>query len=358
MQPSLYRLRILTIIVAVLILPFALYYLIIVRSQSAYFTERSFRKLSLISNQISSKVESAELVLRNNSEKFINPEQQTNTKRYDPEPSQRAENVKSLKQIFGALKDDSPQITMIDVGAASNEEQQFTGTVILTNVRQEADGPVLYLNYISESKSKNGIVKVQAKADLQSLLQPLLSTRAHIAGAERDQFQDILISETGTGKVIFQNDTTQVRLASLDKLTSADDAAKKIELKDVPQTSNLMDVALAGTKYKLFSQPVEISLHSANGKTTNPSWIVSGLTRSDYFQSEVWSISYTVLIFCAFVTALLILSWPFLKLVLIDWEVLTFTSSLFRSSSYLRCLPRSGCTDIPTGISKPGWSHN
>jgi hypothetical protein len=319
MQPSLYRLRILTIIVAILILPFALYYLIIVRSQSAYFTERSFRKLSLISNQISSKVESAGLVLRNNSEKFINPEQQTNTKQYDPEPNQREKNVENLRNIFSALKDDSPQITIIDAAAATGDDLQLPGTIILTNVRQEADGPVLYLTYISESKSnsRNGIVKVQAKADLQGLLQPLLSTRAHIAGAERDQFQDILISETGTGKVIFQNDTTQVRLASLDKLTAADDTAKKIELKDVPQTSNLMDVALAGTKYKLFSQPVEISLHSANGKTTNPSWIVSGLTRSDYFQSEVWSISYTVLIFCAFVTALLILSWPFLKLVLI-----------------------------------------
>lgn len=78
MQPSLYRLRILTIIVAALILPFALYYFIIVRSQTAYFTERSFRKLSLISNQITSKVESVGAVLTNKSDKFINPKQQNN----------------------------------------------------------------------------------------------------------------------------------------------------------------------------------------------------------------------------------------------------------------------------------------
>ena len=70
-------------------------------------------------------------------------------------------------------------------------------------------------------------MKVQAKTDLQSLLHSLLSTRAHSGGAERDQFQDILISEAETGKVVFQNDTTQVRLAPLDKLAMADDAGKK-----------------------------------------------------------------------------------------------------------------------------------
>ena len=314
MQPSLYRLRILTVLVAVLILPFAMYYLIIVRSQTAYFTERSFRKLSLISNQITSKVESVGLVLRNNSEKFINPKDQTKTEQYVP---LRKENVDNLSNIFGAQKDDSPQILVINVDAAVGDDQKFPGTVILTAVRQEADGPMLYLTYVSKSGTDNGLVKVQAKADLQRLLQPLLSTRAHIAGAERDQFQNILISEAGTGRVIYQNDTTQVRLASLDKLATAGDEGKKIELKDIAQTSNVVDVALSGTKYKLFSQPVEISLHSENGNVTNPTWIVSGLTRSDYFQSEAWSISYTVLIFCAFITALLILSWPFLKLVLI-----------------------------------------
>src|SRR6185295_13434321 len=93
MQPSLYRLRILIIIVAALILPFALYYLIIVRSQTAYFTERSFRKLSLISNQVSSKVESVGAVLTNNSEKFINPKQKTNNHPYEPDNPKNVENL-------------------------------------------------------------------------------------------------------------------------------------------------------------------------------------------------------------------------------------------------------------------------
>ena len=73
LSPPLYRLRIFVIIVALLALPFAIYYFLYVRSQTAYFTDRSFRKLSLISSQITLKVESAGSVLKNTSDKFIRP---------------------------------------------------------------------------------------------------------------------------------------------------------------------------------------------------------------------------------------------------------------------------------------------
>lgn len=299
MSPSLYRLRILAIIVTVLVLPLVLYYLLIVRSQTAYFTERSFRKLSLISSQITSKIESVGLVLKNNSEKL------TGLETFDP--SRNQENVEELRKILAALKDDSPQIVPLKMEVAAADRQKPSAPLTFTSETQDTDGPKLYVNSVSPLKNKT-LVTVQAKVDLSDLLQPLLNPRTYVAGAERDQFQNILISEAATGKVIFQQDTTQVRLASLDKLTSAEDPTKKIELKDIPQTSNLVDVTLGGSNYKLFSQPVEIA---------NASWIVSGLIRADYFRNEAWSISYTILIFCGFITALLILSWPFLKLVLI-----------------------------------------
>lgn len=297
---SLYRLRILATIVTVLILPFVLYYLVIVRSQTAYFTERSFRKLSLIGSQITSKIESVGLVVKNNSEKL------TGLDSFDPSRTQ--ENMGDLRKILAALKDDSPQIVPLSMESVPADSQKPLAPLTFTSESQETDGPKLYVTSVSPLRNTKNLVAVRAKVDLSDLLQPLLNPRTYVAGAERDQFQNILISEAATGKVIFQQDTTQVRLASLDKLTSAEDPTRKIELKDIPQTSNLVDVTLAGSNYKLFSQPVEIA---------NASWVVSGLIRADYFRNEVWSISYTILIFCGFIMVLLILSWPFLKLVLI-----------------------------------------
>jgi len=315
-SPSLYRLRILAVIAALLVLPLILYYLLIVRSQTAYFTERSFRKLSLISSQITSKVESVGLVLKNNSEKFIKPKDIKASVHYDPTLAETT-NLEKFKTIFSAFKDNSPQIIPIGIEPASGDEPKSAGTVVLNAVRQDAGAATLYFTYITQEPDKKGYVKVRAKADLQSLLQPLLDTRTPLGNTERDQFQNIFISEQSNGKVIFEHDTTQLRLSLLDKLTPAAEAASKVEVKDIGPGSNVIDVTLAGTDYKLFSHPVEISLFSSNGTGTNPSWIISGLIQSDYFRNQAWSISYTVLIFCGFITALLILSWPFLKLILI-----------------------------------------
>jgi hypothetical protein len=310
LSPSLYRLRILTIIVALLVLPFVVFYLLYVRSQTAYFTERSFRSLSLISSQIASKVETAGLVLKNGSEKFINPKGETDSA-FDPQ------NLEQLKEVFKTLRDDSSEIIPISIESKAGEDQTSPSSVTLTAVRQEADSTWLYLNYVSEPTASKKVVTVQAKADLNSLVRPILSRRDNIGASDRDQFQNILIAERATGRVIFQLDSSEIRLVSLDKLTLADNEGKKTDIKEMGQASNVVDVALAGSNYKLFFHPIELALPSTTANAPNTAWVTSGFIRSESFRKESWSISYTVLIFCAFVTVLLILSWPFLKLVLI-----------------------------------------
>jgi hypothetical protein len=319
-SPSLYRLRILAIIVAILTVPLVLYYVVIVCSQTAYFTERSFRRLSLLGSQITSKVESVGVVLKNNSEKFINPKDPNTPEKFDPDPAQRDKNVDSLKKIFASLKDDSPQIFPTGIDPAATNLQKLAATekiVTLSSARQDGDTPKVFFTYVTQSVDTKAPVIVHANTDLSNLLQPLLMTRTHIAGDERDQFENILVSETGTGRIIFQQDATEVRLASLAGLTLADDPGKAVDINQLGQKSSVIDVVLAGSRYKLFSHPVEISLPSDAGSTANTSWIVSGLIHSDSFTREAWSVSYTILIFCGFITTLLILSWPFLKLVLI-----------------------------------------
>ena len=316
LSPPLYRLRLFVIIIAVLALPFAIYYLLYVRSQTGYFTDRSFRKLSLISSQITLKVESTGSVLKNTSDKFIRPRvNEKDSIRFDPDRARKQQNLEQLKQTFKRLRDSSLSITPLCIDTEPRNEKISTGTVTLTGVRHEGDSTWLYMDYVSDGLDDNTVIRVQAKTDLNKLIQPLLSARV---GPDPDQFQNILISETDTSRVIFQHDNSQVRLSSLDKLPSTEDKNKKIDLKEVTQTSNVIDITLAGLNYRLFSHPVKISLPSANANAPNVTWITSGLIRSNYLQTEAWSISipYTIVIIGGFLIALLVFSWPFLKLVL------------------------------------------
>jgi ABC-type multidrug transport system fused ATPase/permease subunit len=316
LSPPLYRLRLFVIILAVLALPFAIYYFLYVRSQTGYFTDRSFRKLSLISSQITLKVESAGSVLKNTSDKFIRPRfVDTDSLRFNPEPGRKQENIEGLKQSFKKLREQSVLITPVNIDTEPWSEKVSPGTVTLTSVKYEGDSSWLYLDYVADGLLEKTVIRVQAKVDLNKLIQPFLSARV---GSDPDQFQNIVIAESDTARVIFQHDATQIRLASLDKLPWAEDKNKKIDLKEIAQTSNVIDVSLAGSNFKLFSHPIKLSLPSSNANAPDVTWIASGLMKSNYLMSEAWSISipYTLLIICGFLAALLVFSWPFLKLIL------------------------------------------
>ena len=333
LSPSLYRLRILVIIAAAIVLPIAIYYFFYVRSQTGYFTDRSFRKLSLISSQIASKVESTGFVLKNTSEKFIRPKVHEKSSGKFDGALPRKQNLDQFKELFKRLKDDSPQIIPVSIAEEPWSTNVSPGSVTLTAARQELDSPWLYFDYISEGQKQNTVIRVQVKTDLNKLLQSILSARV---GANPDQFQNILIAEADTAKVIYQHDPAQVRLASLDKLT--DHGGKKIDLKEIAQTSNVVDVALTGINYRLFSNPLKLSLPSSSASQPNISWMISGLVESNYFQTEAWAISvpYTILIIGGFVVALLVFSAPFLNwcwlVQRIDSEAVTFTYSCFPHS--------------------------
>jgi hypothetical protein len=312
LSPALYRLRFFAIIIAVLALPFTVYYVFYVRNQSGYFTDRSFRKLASTSSQIGARVESAALVFKNTSDRFIKPNV-ADSVAFDPyAPKQK--NFEHLKEVFKWLKGER-QIIPLDIDTEAWSDKVSPGTVTLNTVRHEADSSWLYLDYVSDGILRKTVIRVRAKVDLNRLIQPFLSARV---GSDYDRFQNILITETETGRVIFQHDTTELRLASLDKLPSSEDPGKKIELKDIAQGSNMVDVGLAGANYRLFSHPLKLSFPCSNAHSPNINWITSGLIKSNYFQTEAWSLSipYTILIIGAFIAALLIFNWPFLKLVL------------------------------------------
>ncbi|HJX93239.1 MAG TPA: cache domain-containing protein, partial [Pyrinomonadaceae bacterium] len=314
-------LGVLTTTIVLLVVPFLVYYLVYVQKQNAYFTERGLRSLSLIGEQVASKVESAGSILKNGSEKFINSKPSTDqSPGFDPQKPD-ADNFKNLTKAFGSLKD-GPQITPISMYKAS--EGKTIGSTTIDGVSEDDGSLWLYLNYESlyvndkpDADKQVIVVVVKAKTDFSKLLQPLLTRRDSIGDASGAEFQDLLIAEGATGRVFFQMDRSELSVASLDKLP-ANNEQKRFEIKDLEQSSSVTDVRLAESSIKLFSEPLGISLRttgSADGRNTT--WIICGLIPSESFRAEAWSVSYAWLILCAFITSLMVLNWPFIKLVLI-----------------------------------------
>ena len=174
LSPALNRLRIFAIIIAVLALPFTVYYVFYVRNQSGYFTDRSFRKLASTSTQIGARVESAALVFKNTSDRFIRPNV-ADSVAFDPyAPKQK--NFEHLKEVFKWLKGER-QIIPLDIDTEPLSDKVSPGTVTLNTVRHEADSSWLYLDYVSEGLLHRTVIRVQAKVDLNRLIQPFLSAR-------------------------------------------------------------------------------------------------------------------------------------------------------------------------------------
>ena len=314
LTPALYRLRIFVFLLAAVVLAIVVYYFLYVRSQTGYFNDRNFRKLSLISSQIGSKISTAGSVLEKTSERFIRPPDEEEVYRFKATPTPKQENIAELQEVFKRLKDDSPQIIPFNIEVEKWTANAAPGTVTLTAVQYQGDSSWLYFDYVAHGAEPGTVIRVQAKTELGSLIQPFLTARI---GPNPDQFQNILIAEADSARVILQHDTTQIRLASLDKLSAAS-PGKKIDLKEIAQTSNTVDIALAGANYRLFTHPLKLSLPTTSATGSNATWIVTGLVKSDYFDSAAWSISvpYTILVSCGFLVAVLVFSWPFLKLVL------------------------------------------
>ena len=149
----------------------------------------------------------------------------------------------------------------------------------------------------------------------------------------------LLVSEKGT--VVYQNKNAGPQFTTLTSLLQAQPSPANKETgalpataKDDPQdpitrnadptwrnmSKNLTDVVLAGTRYKLFLQPILIDVYSDDPNHHEPAveWVLCGLKSAAGLQWESLSISY---IFIIWITALFFaisMSGPILKIILLN----------------------------------------
>lgn len=342
------RLGIIGFTIVVVLIPFCLYFLFFVTSQTTYFSKRNFRVLAGIADHISLKIDNLATNLVNVI-KNVEGKQTASTiadpqtvkkavalvpgltfddLQYEQATARKAQESKvkaALPVSNGTNGEASPPAVNTNVGspgATSQRENSAAAAADATdsepppvtlNVKPERGSFWLYLECRSASSALPGILPVKSK--LNTLIEPFVEKYVidELNETRERLFDEVLVAEQETGRVIFEQGSRGLNVVTLDSLLNS--KGGKLELKLADQSSSLVDVQVAGTDYKLFLQPVRLTLSaSTDEKKQEVRWVVCGLTRTDHFRDATFAVSYTVLIIFMFVVLLAVLSWPLLKL--------------------------------------------
>ena len=120
--------------------------------------------------------------------------------------------------------------------------------------------------------------------------------------------------------MIAQQSPIGLGLASIDSVLKArgdlratDRNAAETSFQSVRDFSNMMPLRIGGAEYKLYMQPVPLSLLGEEGRHPDQ-WVVCGLVRADRFHAESSSLSFTMVLWFSAALAVVFLAVPFVKL--------------------------------------------
>ncbi len=273
-----------------------LYNLVWLPSEHRYLDDRNFRLLTTLSEQISASINNFDKMMDNASDSGISD---TMLESY-------------LNKVAPQLKSVDPEDGKILDGAYGDPP----------NIAIQADEGTHFL-YLAFRRERNN-TKYAVRTDLDGLIHNVLPPD------NRNPFDVVLVAQ-GNGTVIFQKSSPGLAIARIDTLEDISEATKtgKTEpaVKPPPQSSKfsfsrLSEITLGGARYRLYSQPLQISLpqidpakKGAHDNIAQPEpWVLCGLVRSEAFRSESQSISYTYLLWLSVAILLVVAAYPFLKL--------------------------------------------
>src|SRR5439155_16448791 len=270
-------------------------------SQQRYLDDRNFRVLKTVSEQVRLSVNNFDKMMDNAAEAGIKSE-----------------------NLGGYLRNVAPQLETPKDG----ESEPVIGRIADNNysdppkVAVAADEGTHFLYLAFQHDPRDPTTKYAVRTDLDKLIRGLLPPN------NRNPFDVVLVAQNN-GRVIFQQSSPGIDVARIDTLADASGTTKTgkpdpIEVESLSQSSRLEEIKLAGARYRLYSQPLQLSfativpgVKSAKGNATADlpeRWVLCGLTRADRFRSESQSISYTYMLWFSAAILLAMAAYPFLKL--------------------------------------------
>jgi len=347
---SLKRVRIIGFSLLLVLVPFVVYYYFWVSNQTKYFTGRDLRVLAALTRHVEESVKSQGDVFTNAVKKFLanlelNPAEEDTEENAVDKPTTAYKRLQTdresvklefQRQSLNLVRGDGTNLTVTNLDLVSKPADESLLASPKIEVKQEDNQRFLYFSYTTvypaldsnfgkaaiEGKGQEPLyLNFKVKTNLADLIGQFVDKRQIEDNEDSyggDGFDAIVLAEVDDAvNVIFQESSAKLRLASLNNLTGASDGSK-IDLKLLGQSTNMADVKVGAGDYKLFFQPVQLPLERLGSNDKKQiSWMVCGFVESGRFRRESWAVSYTVLIIFFFLAALVALSWPFLKLLLI-----------------------------------------
>jgi hypothetical protein len=146
--------------------------------------------------------------------------------------------------------------------------------------------------------------------------------------ARRCPFDAVVVAQAD-GSVIYQTSQSGILVARIDTLEDASGDAKPgkpvvpITVDSLARSSKLEEVKIAGARYRLYTQPMQLPFAQANPSSQGrrgvnsvvpTAWILCGLVRADRFRSESQTISNKYMLWLVALILLGVAAYPFLKI--------------------------------------------
>jgi hypothetical protein len=328
------RLLIPIITIVLLSATFFAYYFFYVKERSEYLTNRNFRALAILGNQLSDTIGNYggilkdfgnEVKRRDTLPKKLSPADQTRYLRFLAPALQCFErypvSAKALQPLelkfwngewtlnFNAVAE-----SVVFHGCQGVKELAdpftaalpFDDVLIATN-----DGTVIY------QKTTTGL----QFTTLESLFPAELAKTAYDSKEQQPDTLERRPGQTGSLKAAKTKTGGQV-IGAQDPGSAGHQAVGLFQLERSPTVSplNEREVVVGGTRYRVFMQPVLLNLFAQKEQVENypREWILCGLVRSSEFQWQSLAISYGTMIYIGAALLLVGLSIPFLKVLFIN----------------------------------------
>ena len=264
-------------------------------SQHRYLDDRNFRVLKTLSEQIRLNINVFDKMMDNAADAGITSGSSLRAYLKNVAPHLQQPKESESQSVVGKDFGDPPRL------AVSSDE----GTHFLYLAFKQDKGPGYSI-----------------RTDLDKLIDKLLPP------ARRCPFDAVVVAQ-GDGTVIYQKSQSGIIVARIDTLEDASGDAKPgkpvvpITVDSLSRSSKLEEVKIAGARYRLYTQPMQLPFAQANPnlkglRTVNgvvpTSWILCGLVRADRFRSESQTLSNTYMLWLAALVLLAVAAYPFLKI--------------------------------------------
>ena len=265
-------------------------------SQQRYLDERNFRLLTTLSGQIGAAINTFDKMMDNAWEAGFD-----------------GEHVHQIAQSLELVKEE-------DIDPDEIRDQYHDPPRIMVR----ADEGTHYLYFAYKRGDRQQSKKYTLRTDLEKLIRGLMPPSG------RNPFDVMLVAQRD-GTVVFQKSAPGISLTKIDELTDQSQVTKsgqtkQINLKSLEQSSSLIQVTVANTPYRLYSEPLSLSLPPFTKKAKNADdavenalendWVLLGLVRADEFRAEAMAFPYRYRLWVTFALLLTLCALPFPKVFL------------------------------------------